>query len=251
MTAAFLESTLAEASPDALVAYVTGGFPSPDAFVPLLRRVAAHADVVEIGVPFSDPMADGVTLQQTSAAALQAGTTLTDLLERLSEVELDTPLVVMSYLNPLLALGDQLVEKLAAARISALVVPDLPLEESGPLASALEAAGLGLVQLVAPSTPLDRAKALAARSRGFTYVVTNRGVTGGDAALPEDLRDRLATLRQAGRAPVLAGFGIRRPEQVEALRPHADGVIVGSALMRALVRGEAPEPFLKSLRRLS
>ena len=248
MTAARLEAALREASPDALVAYVTGGYPTPERFMDVLREVAANADAVEIGVPFSDPMADGVTRQQTSAAALAAGATLTDLLDRLGDAAIDTPLVLMSYLNPLLALGPELVPRLVAAGISGLVVPDLPAEECDGLDHALAAHGLALIQLVAPTTPLNRARELAARSRGFVYVVTGLGVTGGDAAFTADLEARMAALREAATAPVLAGFGIRRAEQLRALRPHADGAIVGSALMRVLTRGERPAPFLLSLR---
>ena len=183
----------------------------------IYERRKAGADVIELGVPFSDPMADGVTLQQTSAAALAAGATLTDLLDRLGDAAIDTPLVLMSYLNPLLALGPELVPRLVAAGISGLVVPDLPAEECDGLDHALAAHGLALIQLVAPTTPLNRARELAARSRGFVYVVTGLGVTGGDAAFTADLEARMAALREAATAPVLAGFGIRRAEQLRAL----------------------------------
>ncbi|MFT7521155.1 MAG: tryptophan synthase alpha chain [Kiritimatiellia bacterium] len=248
MTARKLHDRLRQASPDALVAYLTGGYPDPDAFFDVLLQVAAEVDVVEIGIPFTDPMADGVTLQATSAQALERGTTLTGLLDRLAELKIDTPIVCMSYLNPLLSLGERLVPSLVRAGVSGLVVPDLPFEECGPLDRALDEAALALIQLIAPTTPLERASRLAASSRGFVYVVTSRGVTGGDASLPEDLGRRLSALRACTDVPVLAGFGIRRAEQVQALRAHSDGVIVGSALMNTLTQGRDPVAFLRGLR---
>lgn len=248
MTTAQLEETLRRSAPDALVAYVTGGWPSPDRFVDLLQQVAREADVVEIGVPFTDPMADGLTLQRASQQALAAGATLVDLLDRLQGRSLGAPLVVMSYLNPLLALGHELGARLAAAGISGLVVPDLPLEEADLLEERIGGADLAHIQLVAPTTPPARARQLAAASRGFVYAVTALGVTGGQAAIDLDLQRRLAALREAADVPVLAGFGIRTAAQRLALRDHVDGVIVGSALMNHLTQGGDPATLLRGLR---
>ncbi len=248
MTASALEERLRAASPNGLVAYLTAGFPTLPAFVAHLRRVADVADAVEIGIPFTDPMADGPVLQQTGHAALEAGFTFGALLDALQGIELGAPALVMSYLNPLLAHGDRLAPQLAELGISGAIVPDLPLEEGGDLADAFRAAGLAWVQLVAPTTPPPRAHRLAEASRGFVYAVTARGTTGGDLDVSPELAEQLAGLRRAASVPVMAGFGVRRRAQVEALQAHADGVIVGSALMDTIARGDDPVPFLKALR---
>jgi tryptophan synthase alpha chain len=155
----------------------------------------------------------------------------------------------MSYLNPLLAFGvERLAARAAECGVSGFIVPDLPLEESAELSDVLERAGLALVQLVSPLTPDARLRAVCAASRGFVYAVTTTGTTGREHALPRDLPAYLARVRAAATLPVCAGFGIRRAEQVRDLAPHADGVIVGSALVEAIERGEDPEGFLRSLR---
>jgi tryptophan synthase alpha chain len=222
-----------------LVAYVMAGFPRREGFVDLLDRVAEVADVVEIGVPFSDPMADGVTLQDASRVALQGGATLRWLLETLGSRSHPTPTLLMSYLNPLLAVGPALADLAAHGGIAGFIVPDLPLEESAPFTH------LGLVQLVAPATPPARRRLLAEATRGFLYAVTANGVTGG--TVPTDVGAMLDDLRAVSPVPVCAGFGIRSAKDVARLRPHADGVIVGSALVDAIGRGADPGRFLSSL----
>ncbi len=232
----------------ALAAYVTAGFPSPAAFPGILERVAEVADVVEVGIPFSDPMADGVTIQRSSRRALEQGTTLTGTLEALAGLDLAAPLVVMSYLNPLLAYGlERLPGALARARVAGVIVPDLPLEEGEAFGADLAAQRLDLVQLVAPATPDTRLARLCGASRGFVYAVAVNGTTGGAAQAGDALFAHLDRVRAAARVPVLAGFGIRDAAQVRRLAPHADGVIVGSALIERLERGDDPVPFLRSL----
>ncbi len=248
MTASVVEQRLRAASPNGLVAYVTAGFPSIPAFIDQLHRIADVADTVEVGIPFTDPMADGPVLQQAARAALDAGFRLETLFSELAGTKFNAPLLVMSYLNPLLAMGDRLVPSLVEAGISGLIVPDLPLEEGQGLDAQLKEADLAWVQLIAPTTPGPRARQLAAASRGFVYAITGRGTTGGDATLSDALAGRLADLRAAASVPVLAGFGVRRRAQVEALAPHADGVIVGSALMDAVMKNQDPVQFLKALR---
>ena len=248
MNATELEQTLRAASPNGLVAYLTAGFPTLPKFIDHLRRVADVADAVEIGIPFTDPMADGPVLQRTGHAALEAGFTLDGLLEALHGIELGAPTLAMSYLNPLLAHGEGLVPRLAKVGISGAIVPDLPLEEGGELVEALRAHGLAWVQLVAPTTPAKRALHLAEASRGFVYAITARGTTGGDVHVSPELAEQLAQLRKAASVPVFAGFGVRRRAQVEALQPHADGVIVGSALMDTIANGDDPVAFLQALR---
>ena len=248
MTATKLEDTLRAASPDVLVAYLTAGFPTMPRFLEHLRRVAEVADAVEVGIPFTDPLADGPILQATGLASLEAGFTFEALCEALNKEALAAPTLVMSYLNPLLAHGEQLVDRLKEAKVSGVIVPDLPLEEGGDLARSVSDAGLAWVQLVAPTTPRPRALELAAASRGFVYSITARGTTGGDVQISSELGEQLAELRSAASVPVLAGFGVRRRAQVEALRPHADGVIVGSALMDVIVKDQDPVAFLRNLR---
>ena len=234
----------------ALLAFFTAGYPDRAGFASTLAAVAAAADVVEIGVPFSDPMADGVSIQRASRAALANGTSLAWILSELERLEgrVRTPLVLMSYLNPLLAFGiERLAQRTAACGVNGFIVPDLSLEESAPLRQVCDDAGLALVQLVSPLTPESRLRAICGASRGFVYAVTTTGTTGRDDALPDALPAYLARVREASPLPVCAGFGIRRAEQVRRLAPHADGVIVGSALVEALERGEEPERFLRGL----
>lgn len=234
----------------ALVAYLTGGWPERERFASLLRAVALVADVVEIGIPFSDPMADGPTIQRTSRQALEQGVSLDSILGDLERMNPrpEAPILLMSYLNPLLAMGiDTLVERSVAAGVSGFIVPDLPLEEAEDLQARVRGAGLGLVQLVTPVSPEQRSKRLCAASDGFVYAVTVTGITGGEVALPLSLCEGLARLRGHARVPVMAGFGIRSSVQVQALSDHVDGVIVGTALLEAIERGEDPAAFLLSL----
>jgi tryptophan synthase alpha chain len=241
----------AQASGPAIIAYLTAGYPRREDFLAQLDAVGAAADVVEIGVPFSDPMADGLTIQRSSRVALEAGVSLRWLLEMLagSERTFAAPLLLMSYMNPLLAYGlDELPRSARRAGISGFIVPDLPLEESTELGRALKQEGIALVQFVAPTTPPDRAARLCDASEGFVYALTTTGITGQDAALPDETLAWLARLRRVSRVPVCAGFGIRNRAQVARLAPHVDGVIVGSALIEAIDRGDDAGRFLRGLR---
>lgn len=234
----------------ALVPYITAGYPERARFIPTLRAIAEIGDVVEVGVPFSDPMADGVTIQRASHAAIASGVSLRWIFAELKKAgEMPAPVVLMSYLNPLLAFG---VEKLAAAalesHVGGFIVPDLPLEESEELDAQLAARDVALIHLVTPATPEPRIKALCEASRGFVYAVTVRGITGGARALPAEVTGYLDRVKSLSRLPVCAGFGVRTPEQVRSLSGHADGVVVGSALVEELEAGHDPAAFLMSLR---
>lgn len=240
----------AERDEPALVAFLTAGYPARELFREHLAAVASSADVVEIGVPFTDPMADGVTIQRAAHAALKSGVTLSWIL---SELERDgaraTPILLMSYLNPLLAYGlERLAGSAARAGVAGFIVPDLPYEECAGLRSALDARGLALVQMVTPVTPPARLERLCQASGGFVYAVTMTGTTGSKVAIPDEVVRYLDRVRCASTVPVCAGFGIRGADQIERLRRHADGVIVGSALVEVLERGEDPAAFLRSLR---
>jgi tryptophan synthase alpha chain len=234
----------------ALVAFLTAGYPSKSQFREHLQAVAAGADVVEIGVPFTDPMADGVTIQRSSQAALAQGVSLRWILAELEAMpRVKTPLVLMSYLNPLLAFG---LEPLAAAAarscVSGFIVPDLPLDEGMELRKALDAQGIAMIQMVTPVTRPQRLQQLCDSSQGFVYAVTMTGTTGKNVAIPAEVMDYLDRVRALTKIPVCAGFGIRSREQVQLLRGHVDGVVVGSALVEVLERGDNPTEWLAALR---
>ncbi len=234
----------------ALVPFITAGYPAPDTFIDTLKAVAAVGDVVELGVPFSDPMADGMTIQRSSFEALRQGVSLKWIFDQLESAsgEIEAPLVMMSYLNPLLAFGyDELAERSLATGVCGFIVPDLPFEEGDEIRAALEVRDLGLIQLVTPATPTERLHTLCDASRGFVYAVTITGITGGGAGLPADLAQYLDKVTTESSLPVCAGFGIRTHEDVAAVGQHAAGAIVGSALVEVLERGEDPQAYLQSL----
>jgi len=234
-----------------LVPFFTAGYPEPAEFLNTLRAIAEIGDVVEIGVPFSDPMADGMTIQRSSFVAIQKGVTLKWIFDQLESIkgEIKTPIVFMSYLNPLLAFGfDALAQRALDTGVCGFIVPDLPFEESGEIRDALEQKGIGLIQLVTPATPPGRLRLLARESRGFLYAVTITGTTGGDSGLPVNLAGYLDTVAEVSTLPVCAGFGIRSAEDVVNVGKHAAGAIVGSALVEVLEKGEDPAVFLRQLR---
>jgi tryptophan synthase alpha chain len=235
----------------ALIGYVTAGFPRRETFLQTLTAVADASDVVEIGVPFTDPMADGTTIQRSSRAALAQGVSLRWILSELSGPRPKTraPLLLMSYLNPLLAYGlDRLPEDAARAGIEGFIVPDLPFEECADVRDALAARGIALVQLVTPVTPTERIQMLSAASSGFIYAVTMTGTTGKNVALPPEVLEYFARVKRISPLPVCAGFGIRSREQIDRLAPHVDGVVVASAMVEVQERGGDPAEFLRSLR---
>ncbi|HEX4023971.1 MAG TPA: tryptophan synthase subunit alpha [Steroidobacteraceae bacterium] len=240
----------AKAGQPALVAYLTAGFPSRERFREHLQAVASAADVVEIGVPFSDPMADGVTIQRASEQALRAGVSLRWILSELESIPpLRAPLLLMSYLNPLLAYGlPRLAQDAARAGVCGFIVPDMPFDESEDFRAAMADAALALVQMVTPVTPPERLAKVAAASQGFVYAVTMTGTTGQSTGTSAGMTDYLERVREHASVPVCAGFGIRTREQVEALRGLVDGVVVGSALVEVLERGESAQQWLASLR---
>ena len=247
---AAIEAATARGRP-ALVGYLTAGFPTRRQFKDNLAAVAGACEVVEIGVPFSDPMADGTTIQRASFAALADGVTLPWILDELNSIEPRhaAPILLMSYLNPLLAFGiTRLPHAAAQAGVAGFIVPDLPFEESGDLSRALEQEGLALVQMVTPVTPHERLAMLCREAKGFVYAVTMTGTTGKSADVPADVLQYMDRVKRCSSVPVCAGFGIRSAAQVARFAPHVDGVVVGSALVEVLERGEDPAKFLSSLR---
>ena len=219
-----------------LIAYLTAGFPAPDATPGLVRAlVEGGVDAVELGIPFSDPMADGVSIQRSSFRALQAGMTpkrCLELVRDLREAGVVIPLIVMTYYNPILAYGqDGFIKDAAAAGVDGLIPVDVPPEEAEPLAVGCRAAGVDFIPLVAPTSTDERIALAARQASGFVYCVSVAGVTGAREALPAELGAFLQRVRRQTELPLAVGFGISRREHVEALRGHADAAIVGSAIV--------------------
>jgi len=241
LAAAFARAKAEERA--ALICYAMGGDPSIAATEQLLLALdACGADVIELGVPFSDPIADGPVLQAAALRALESRASLTALLKMTGRLagKIRAPIVLMGYANPFFRYGlERFAQDAAASGISGAIVPDLPLEEAHVLRDPLAAHGLDLVLLCAPTTGAARLRAIAQASRGFVYAVSVTGVTGARAELPPELTAYLTALRAASPVPVAVGFGISRPEQAAAMSRLADGVVVGSALVDAHHRGGA------------
>ena len=238
-----------KASGPALIPFITAGYPNAEDFKQTLFEISKKADVIEIGVPFSDPMADGVTIQRSSHMAIENGVTLKWIFNQLKEINLDTPIVLMSYLNPLYVFGMQeLVKASLESGVDGFIVPDLPIEESKEFNDRLSEAGLALIQLVTPATPKDRIEMITNQSSGFIYAVTVKGVTGGEDALSADVTDYLKQVQEISKIPVCAGFGIREKSDVEMLANHVDGIIVGSAIVETIEQGNSPTEFLNQLK---
>ena len=237
----------------AVAIYLTVGFPDRAATPGLLRAALdGGADLVELGVPFSDPLADGTTIQRANEVALAQGVRLEDCLAEGASLvrERGVAVLLMGYVNPFLRYGpERLAATASAAGIAGVIVPDLPAEESGELDRALVPAGLARIDLYAPTTPDDRLARLLPLARGFVYCVSLTGVTGARAALAPDVAAFVARVRARTALPVVVGFGIAAPEHVRALRGVADGVVVGSAAIDAVARA-APAARERALRDL-
>src|SRR3954449_13063296 len=218
----------------ALMPYLMGGFPDQETATAVAVAYAdAGADLIELGVPFSDPLADGPVIHAADTAALEAGATLESVLETCSAVSDRIPVAVMAYVNMIMATGyEQFVEKVAHAGAAGLIVPDVPLEERGPIAEALKGPGLPLIPLVAPNTPPDRRADICSTAEGFVYLVSTKGVTGERDAVPQELTKLIEDTKAAADVPVAVGFGISTPDHAAAVGKVADGVIIGTRLAR-------------------
>lgn len=244
-------TALRAAGRKALIPYLTAGYPTPGASAAALRAAAEVADILEVGVPFSDPLADGPTIQRSSFEALQQGMTLAGTLELISQAELAPPVVIFSYLNPILRYGlERFIRDAEDLGIAGLLLTDLPAGSDPGLESALQRSGIDLIRLVAPTTRPARLRMAVDGARGFVYLVARLGVTGARASLDLDLRESVSRVRQATSLPVAVGFGISSPEQARTVGAMADGVVVGSALVDILGREGvgAARQFLGSLR---
>ena len=227
----------------ALMPYLMGGFPTLEQSLQIGKAcVGAGADLLELGVPYSDPLADGPTIHEAGTRALQAGASLAGVLEVARALAPSAPVVLMCYANMVFAPGaEAFVERLAQTGACGLIVPDLPLEEAAEVLAACDAHGLALVPLVAPTTPAERLAQIGARARGFLYTVSVVGTTGERASLPERFAEVVAGAKASTSVPVALGFGISTPEQAsQAAEAGADGVIVGTRLVRAAAEAEDP-----------
>jgi tryptophan synthase alpha chain len=223
----------------ALMPYLMGGYPDLDASRAVGEACAdAGADLVELGVPFSDPLADGPVIHAAATAALQAGATIHGVLRVCESLSARLPVVLMVYANVVLAGGDEaFVERAAAAGASGLIVPDLPHDEAGTLRQVCDRNGLALVPLAAPNTPAERLGQIGADARGFVYTVSLTGITGERRELPPELGDTVARVREAAAVPVAVGFGVSTADHARQVAEIADGVIVGSRIVRAAGEG--------------
>lgn len=226
----------------ALMPYMMSGFPDRETSAAVAEAYAgAGADLIELGVPYSDPLADGVVVHAAATRALAAGATLDSVLADCERIAARVPVVPMAYANMILARGPQrFAGELAEAGAAGAIVPDLPLEESAEIAAALRAAGLALIPLVAPTTPAERRRRICAAAEGFVYLVSDTRTTGEREQLPATLGDLIVATQSDAEVPVAVGFGIGTPEQAAQVGAIADGVIVGTRLVRAVEEAGGP-----------
>jgi tryptophan synthase alpha chain len=251
-------SRLKKSKGKALIAYVTAGFPTKASFPKLVHLVEdSGADLLEVGVPFSDPIADGPTIQHASQVALQNGVTLSWILKSVHHLRrqgVTLPLVFMSYCNPIHAMGlDAFFKRAKAVGVDGLIIPDLIPEEAGPYEHLARKNGIDLIYLVSPTTPRQRIGQVAQKTHGFLYAVSLTGVTGVRKAMPAEVAKYLKWVQSASHKPVAVGFGLTTPDQVRAISRHADGVIVGSALVRMIEKSKKTQfagaaRFIRSLK---
>jgi tryptophan synthase alpha chain len=241
----------------ALMPYFTLGYPDLDESLEIIRAIARHADLLELGVPFSDPIADGPTIQRSTQRALSQGVETAGCLEGvrfLREAGIDTPILLMGYYNPILAYGEQAyVNDAADAGADGFIVPDLPPEESKTLKEAARERGLALIYFLAPTSNEKRINLVSRQASGFVYLVSVTGVTGARTSLQYDLGQLAAKIQARSKLPVAVGFGISTPEQAADVADYADGVIVGSALIDAVDKADdkpaAAAEFVQDLAR--
>ena len=218
----------------ALVCYITAGHPDRQRSLDLLKGLEdSGADVIELGVPFSDPIADGPIIQESSQIALAGGMTLDASLELVAEAGVTVPVVLFTYLNPLLSGGADVLSRTRDAGIDGVLVTDLPVGADEDRERWLGESDLAFIRLVAPTTPLDRMKEIARNGSGFVYLISRLGVTGAQKTLAADLPETASRLRSATNLPICVGFGVSEPAQARAASAVADGVVVGSAIVRA------------------
>lgn len=242
---------LRQAGRRAFVPYITAGDPSPAKTVELLKGLEdAGADVIEVGVPFSDPMADGPVIQASSQRALEQGVRLDGVLDIIRTAKLATPIVLFSYLNPIMAAGTDVLDRAAAAGCHGVLITDLPVGADPAREEWLGKGPLAFIRLVAPTTPVDRMREIGKHGGGFVYLISRLGVTGVQESLATDLPQSIARLRSATTLPICVGFGVSRADQATAVAKLADGVVIGSAIVRAAAKSIASAiTFAREMRR--
>lgn len=224
----------------ALVCYVTAGHPTRERSLELLRGLeAAGADIIEVGVPFSDPMADGPVIQESSQVAIAGGMSLSGTLDLVAEAKLSIPVVLFSYLNPIMTGGADILARAKKAGVHGILITDLPVGADAEREQWLGESGLDFIRLVAPTTPADRMAEISRNGGGFVYLISRMGVTGEQATISAELPETLARLRSATNLPICVGFGISTPQQAASVAKLGDGVVVGSALVRAANKSTA------------
>jgi tryptophan synthase alpha chain len=249
-----IASAFSPAGHKALIAYVTVGYPTIEATLKVVPLLAENGcDIIELGIPFSDPLADGVTIQKSSFHALQNGVTPRLCLELAGQLsqKVDIPLIFMTYYNPVLKYGlDKFSTACADAGISGIIIPDLPPDEGSDLEATSQGQGLDLIYLLAPTSTEERIRLAAERSRGFIYLVSITGVTGARDRLPADLEAFVTRVRKLATQPLCVGFGISTPEQAGQIARIADGVIVGSRIIQLMEKDEEFSPVAELVRGL-
>jgi tryptophan synthase alpha chain len=250
--AARIESAFREAGRPLFIPYAMGGYPDPDTSAAHAALLARHADIIELGMPFSDPLADGPTIQAAGQRALRAGTRPETVLEIAASLRGGPPVVLMTYVNVILSAGPRaFFERAARAGVAGVIIPDLPIDEGDDLRTAAARAGVATVPLAAPTTGDDRLARIGRRAEGFVYCVAVTGVTGGETAVDDDLRDFLARARREIAAPLAVGFGVRTPAQAAEIGVLADGVVMASALVRLVEEAADPAAAEAALDRLA
>ena len=235
----------------AFIPYLTAGFPDPDTFLKLLSTLRENgADVIEVGLPFSDPAADGPVIQQASTMALDAGVTPGSTLKLIAQAKktVDCPIVVMTYYNPVQNYGlSRFAADARTAGVSGVLIPDLPPEEAASWEIAAAKAGLDTIFMAARTTSRERLAKIVSHTRGFLYYVSLLGVTGSDFTLTDELSSEIRRVKAGSPVPVAVGFGVSRPEQAAALARLADGVIVGSAIIRSIMGQPTPAEQVRAV----
>ena len=234
----------------ALILYLTGGYPNLSASMKTIKTLAeSGADIIEIGIPFSDPIADGPTIQESSHTSLMKGTTLKRIISNVKKLEINTPLVFMSYLNPLLAYGkEEILRDMNNCNVSGLIIPDLPVEEASEWIYLSKEHNIELIFLLTPTSPPRRRKKIVKESRGFIYCVSVLGTTGVRNEMPPYLDKLLKDTKKIADKPIALGFGISTAEQIESLRKKVDGVILGSRIIEAIKNEENLKELVAELK---
>lgn len=238
-----LEAAFTSVYGTAFIPYVMAGYPDMAQSARYASVLARYADVIELGVPFSDPLADGPTIQAAGQRALRAGTTPAEVLDLAERLRGGPPVVIMTYLNTVLAGGaESFMHRVAQAGVAGLLIPDLPIEESADIRAAAGEAGVALIPFAAPTSSDERLREIGRHAQGFVYCVAVTGVTGGGIAVDDDFATFMTRARHHITAPIAVGFGVRTPREAKLVAEHADGIIIGSEIIRVIEEAGGGKP---------